>query len=485
MYLPSMDLKRIITTLLLSISLLSFSQSEVKVQIQLLTSDLIGEVNLEQESFFNWATEVKETIHTTLSTENGDKEVLTSITLHKHKKPSFDIGARPSMDKKVLGELKARLQRTEAPNTLFTDYSFALVASINAGIKNDQLPFVPEVQAPIIKRIEAFKALSLIDKKIELQAWVKQEVLPITGVFLSKTDSKMESTHRLGRIVNNNEYLKDSTKNITDKNSDYWKATVEMTQGDQLIPFTKVLMHIAHSEFDLATRWLEMIELFVQKQTLPAVFLKELKTKMDLLNEDLNSEISKGIALHDQSKYKKAIQHYDNLLASFPCSAWLLYEKYYSSVGDEQDLDVMKSIWESYEKRVFECDPLYHIDPHSSNGKEGYLQFKRQEIRTLFQSNEQMEQDFIKYADIALDLGAYAEAAQVYWLIMSYFPPETYDNRNFLAHFLYCTRLLGDERTLLNFDMDFKTEFRAIIDERDQIMKKSPIYQVFKNKEND
>ncbi len=471
-------MKKIVLTFLLAFSTtLLFCQSDVELQMQLLTADQIAEVTLDIEPVLDWVKKVYDEIENNLKNEEGDKEVLIIITLHKDKEPTIDIGARPGIEKSSIDTLLAGISKHEAPRTKITDYSFAIIASLNDGC-SEEIDYTPPVTLPKYKEYLKYKELDLQGKNNALQNWIQDEVLPVIMYYETTVDPVFEGVLSVGEILKQGKYNNSEIDNLTVNNPDYWRAIMEMSRGNQLIPFTKVCMHIAKGEFDKATRLLFAINLFSDKSTLPAIFHDEISAKLNLLAEDLNLAINEGIALHDNGKYKEAVALYENLLKIFPKSAWLNYELYYSKTAemkvDESDLE-----WDRTRNIVYACDPMYYMDVRARSGKEGYLLFRRREVNTLFQSEDSLKADFIKYADIALDLGNYGFAAQLYWLILNYFSEEDYNNRNILAHYLYCLDKLDNKESIKNFQGDFPKEFENIENERRKIMEESPVYNAF------
>jgi hypothetical protein len=471
-----------------SIFLLSFcyfqtlAQSKVELQIQLLTSDLIGEVTLDSEPFFNWIQNLNETIETTLSKETGNKEIIVFVDLHKDKDVTFRISARPSIDAIRLEELSKLLKQHKNIRAKYLDYSFLVLAKLNEGIpENEDIAFEPEVQYPLNIELNRFKALDLASQKQDLQLWVINEVIPVLEHYETIVDPKFEGVLAVGKILKNKSFLNTSVAQLTAHNHNYWRATMEMSKGNQLIPFTKVCLYISHGEYDRANRLLQMINVFSNQSSLPAVLNEELSSKINILNNSINQHIEKGIKLHDEKKYVEAISHYESLLKTIPNSAWLNYELYYSKSAILNSIEENNALWETSKATIYNCDPMYPINARAQSGKEGYLLFRRQEISTLFKSNDNFKADIISYADIALDLKNYEFAAQLYWLITTYFSDKDKKQRNILAHYLYCLHQLGDTKIIKNFEGDYSSIFENISKEREQLMKESSIYKSFNN----
>jgi len=473
--------KSLIITFLSFCFIITFGQSNVELQIQLLTPDLIAEVTLDKEPFFDWVKKVHDEAENYLKNEKGDKEVLILISLHKDKEATIDIGARPELDKSSIQALSVNISKHKSPRTKITDYSFAIIAKLNGGC-NKEIDYSPTITLPKYREYLEYKELDLIGKKSSLQNWIQNEIIPVVTHYEITVDSMFEGVLSVGEILEQGKYINSEIENLTENNPDYWRATMEMSEGNQLIPFTKICMHIAKGEFDKANRLLFVIDFFSDESTLPAILHDGISTKLDLLTEELNLAINEGIALHDKGKYKEAVAHYESLINIFPKSAWLNYELYYSKTA-EMKIDESDKEWNKSKEIIYSCDPMYYMNVRAKSGKEGYLLFKRREINMLFKSKEDFKADFVKYADIALDLENYGFAAQLYWLILSYFSKEDYDNRNILAHYLYCLDKLGDKESIKNFKGDFSKEFENIEKERREIMEESPLYNTFEKKD--
>lgn len=459
------------------------SQSTVDLKIQLLTSDVIGNVTLEKEPYIAWVKEINEEVTRQLKLEKGDKEVLIILTVHNSKSPTIEIGAKPKLEKSSYDDLLKSISKLKAPNTKYADYSLAISVNVNEGCKKE-MDFYPLISSPFDREYANYKALKINDKKIAFQDWINSDILPILAHYETNVDPQYKGVLSIGEMVKQKKFLDSKIEDLTDKNPNYWRAVMEMEVGNQLIPFTKVCMHISKGEFDKAKRLLVLISYFSDDATLPKILHEEIAYKMDLLSEDLSVEINKGIALHDQQKYAKAITHYESLLKTFPNSAWLNYELYLSTSGyNLDDLDKGKKEWDEWKKIIYACDPLYPISARANSGLDGYQMFKRQEIPTLFKTKANLKTDFVKLADIALDLGDYAFAAQTYWLIVSNFKTDIYNDRNIIAHFLYCLDKLEDQENIKNFKDDYVAEFEKIETERREIMENDTMYKAFQKKD--
>lgn len=474
--------KLLIVILFLICANISFGQSKVDLIIQLLTPDLIGEATLDKEPLFDWIKKIKVDIEDHFQKEKGDNDIMIQFTLHRDKQPTMFIGTRPKFNKSSIDELTEKINKYKGPNTKNADYSFLFYIKLNNGCSDTLMAYTPELIFPEDLKLSEFKSLDLENKKKYLQNWMKNEVIPIIAIYETKVDTLYKGVLNIGKLMQEEKFANTDVTTLTNNNSDYWRAVMEMSQGNQLIPFSKICMHLAKGEFDIAKRLLFVIDFFSEKSTLAAIYHENIMTRIKLIDDELNSEINKGIALHDKGKYKNAVSQYENLLKVFPNSAWLNYELYYSKTAEIKDMDEVDKEWNKSKITIYKCDPMYPLNVRAKSGKEGYLLFRRQEINNLFKSNENLKKDFIEYADIAFDLEDYGFSAQLYWLIFSYFDKIDYNDRNILAYYLYSLDKLGDKESIKSFKGNFEKEFNKIEKERKKIMEESSIYNAFEKK---
>lgn len=475
-------MKHLLFFLLITVSAsFGHSQSEVSVQVELLTPDLIGEVVLEQAPFIKWVKSIHDDLEAQCAEMSGDKDVVVILTVHSNKDASIDVHTRPKVKNSVLNVLKKKISAHPSPRTKFNEYSLLISCQVNKG--QSEGDFTPALVLPYDKKMAEFEALSLSRKYAEIQYWMRADILPLLAHFETNVDSAFAGVLSVGNLVKEGEFLQQATETITDDNPNYWRATMEMSKGNQLIPFTKACMFLANGEFDKAKRLLYVIRFFNDDSTIPAKLNGEISDKLNLYFTELGEEIEKGIALHDAQKYDDAIKHYKKLHKDFPNSAWLNYEIYFSESAKSTEGMIDKENWKKAQETIYACDPMYPINAQATSGKEGYLLFRRQEINGLFSSKEKLRGDFARYADIALDLKNYGFAAQLYWLTLSHLKQEDYDNRDLMAHYLYCLDKLGDKETIQNFKDDYSDKFVEIEKERDELMRNSFMYKAFEKDE--
>ncbi|GEM_PF-6108698 len=136
--------------------------------------------------------------------------------------------------------------------------------------------------------------------------------------------------------------------------------------------------------------------------------------------------IEAGIAAYERGDRGQAIRICDEILNDDPCCAWA---------------------W---------ADPLYPTGMFASTGEAGFKLRRRLEIRELFANLDSFAIDVLRYADIALDVGAFGIAAEPYW---SSLPFQVRSNgEKAVDGLVYCLEQLGVS--------DIKADFAGDPEER-------------------
>lgn len=335
--------------------------------------------------------------------------------------------------------------------------------------------------APVIKDVslEDYKKADLKGKFEMNKSFAINEALPVLSSYQTIVDEKFAGVKNFGNLVANTNFNnnQDITK-LTANNSDYWRATMEMEQSNELIPVTKIFILISQGEFDYALKYLEIVQFFSKRETYADNFLIHLKERLILFNNQLASEIQKGIVEHDKGEFEKAIEIYTEILKNYPNSAWANFELFYSQselnnkLGNKH-LNSFEN-WEKIKGNIFSHNPLYNVNMSAKDAREAYQHYRRSLIDTLFRNKDNKIEDIYKYADIAMDMEVYDFAAQLFWYTSTYSKID-----KSLYKYLYCLEKLGVTDLKKNFKGNFEKEFKAIDREKEKEMLKSDVYKSY------
>jgi hypothetical protein len=464
-----------VALLIFGLPFYSYLQTESNISMILLENENIASVNINENEFISALKNVSEIVEETFKGIKKSQKIGVLYTAHKVGNPTCELFSNPkvskSIEKKLIEDIKSKCNI----NTKLLD--FPVFIFLNSSMENIKKDF-PDFKSEEVKRNEEYVNASL-KAKYELNKLFAQDVLSIFGAFELNAEAQFEGVVNLGELIVKTDFKKDqSVVKFTDENENYWRAMMEMSIGNQLIPATKVFMLASQGEFDYAMKYLEILRFYSDPKSLAAKYLNQLTERITLFEEELTQELKKGIAFHDVGKYKEALAVYNNVLDQYPHSAWTKYEIYFTEneralKNKEIELEDA-SIWLKAKVGVYEKNPLYSVDVRASNKKEGYLMFRRISISELFRDKEKRKDDLFLYADIAMDLEVYDFAATLYWLSL------TFDKRDAaLDKMLYCLEKLNIIRLKNNFKGDFEKVFKEIEEKQKEEMMESATYKMF------
>ncbi len=475
-----MRLGLLLCTLFFCSSVTSWAQNDVELKTEYFTDDMVTVATLDTNYLYPWNERVHASIKAFLSLEKGNHDVIILITMPKGRAAFVEVSSRPQLKKETTDHLIRRIEAlSRPPRSKLTEYAYMVEAKVGRGCTDPQLKFLPKVALPEEKVAAKFEAADLRGKIELFRSWVLEDVVPVLSYYEDTNRTKLKGVNAIGQLLDTKEFLRNGSSNeITINNPDYWQANMEIESGNGLILLSKIAIHIAKKEFDLAKRYLEIAQAFPEQNSMALNFYNQLNFRMEWLFDDIKAEVRKGKKLQVEGDFEGARLHYQDLLRVFPQSAAFNYELYYSRsllYSDGEPEDIME-LWKECKEVVYACDPLFNMNIPAKNSKDLYLMSKRHEINYLFDNQMRIDENILEYADIALDLEVYGFAAHLYWLILDNKPDE-FPKRDILAHYLYCLEKLGDTENIQKFEADYnRSKFKKIEKERKKAMESSPVY---------
>lgn len=330
------------------------------------------------------------------------------------------------------------------------------------------------------KSLKEYEEANLKQKFEINKNYAINEVLPILSGYQTIVEDKFAGVKNFGNLVDKTNFNeKQDVIKLTANNSDYWRAIMEMETGNQLIPVTKIFMLVSQGEFDYAIEYIEIVKMFSKKTTYADNYLNELSNRLKLFNNQLHSEINKGITEHDKGNFEKAILIYTEILNQYPNSAWANFELFYSQneLNKKNGKEKQNSIenWNQKKNNILDHNPFYGLPISSQSPEDAYLLYRRNSIRELFKEEKKALADIYTYANIAMDLKIYDFAAQLFWFSFSH----STENKDSLYKYLYCIEKLGVTNLKQNFKGNFEKEFSNIEKVKEKEMTKSEIYKSY------
>ena len=471
----------------LSFYSLVVAQADVKLEVEYFTDSMVTVATLDTNYLYPWNKRVLASVKAFLALEKGNHDVMILVTMPKGKPAFVEVSSRPQLNKETTDHLIRRLEAlSRPPRSELTEYAYLITATVGKGCENPQLKFLPKVALPEEKVRAKFEAADLVGKIDLFQNWVIEDVIPVLAFYEDSLRSELKGVNAIGKILKTKAFNDKSAEELTIANPEYWRATMEIGSGNGLVILSKISIHIAKGEFDLAKRYLDVAQAFPEQNSMALNFYKQFGFRMEWLYDDVREQIRIGKKFQIEGDFESAALHFEAQLKNFPKSADFNFEKYYSRslLISEHDPEYIIQLWKDCKAAVYACDPLYNMNVPAKNSKDLYLMSKRHEINLLFDNQVSISENILEYADIALDLEVYGFAAHMYWLIIGN-KPDAFPERDILAHYLYCLEKLGDTENIRTFEEEYtRQKFKKIERERKQAMENSPIYNRSKGIQN-
>ncbi|MFP4474478.1 MAG: hypothetical protein ACLFOY_02895 [Desulfatibacillaceae bacterium] len=431
--------------------------------VQLVVGNLeIAKVNLGPGELDKWKESVTAALYELFAEHRDNRDVMVFIDVTREGHATLQMGARPALDENEREAALEKLKEYPPPAARLVDYELAVRFKLNQGSPDNSQPYEPEIVFPRVEHQKKFKAAGIAEEYRMLQEFAREEAIPVLGVLLGLVDDKYEGIHYVSRTLLG--YDPDDGADVgllTAQNHLYWRAVVETPRGDQLIPLSRIVLDVSEGRMDHAFRQHVVVQPFATTKGLARDYLRRLQWMLGTFQSKVGTVCGEAREALKAGDPEAAVKTLDGLLEQYPHSAQGLLAKYRAEAvlqGRESD----KKLWNEYARRIFRADPLNSLHEDIPVPADSFEMSKRVEIRSLFRNKAEMKQDLVRYADLALSLGEYGFAAQIYWYVRNFFKPGIYDNRDMVAHFLFCLEKMKVTRLTRHFKGDFKEEFRTI-----------------------
>ena len=177
----------------------------------------------------------------------------------------------------------------------------------------------PRLDTPDERRFAEFQAAATPKKLDLMRRWARTEALPLLAAAATTADARFQGVRDLGKaIARLDPKAPVDVAGLTDRNPSYWRAMLEMTPGNPLVPAIRVALHAANGEIDRARRYADVGRFFDARQSGPSRLLGEFGAMMRLFYQDVEGRIGQGVALHDKGQLAEAMALYDGVIKDYP-----------------------------------------------------------------------------------------------------------------------------------------------------------------------
>ncbi len=404
---------------------------------------------------------------------------LVGVTFFVNKPAEVTFCCYPSPDAHVRDEIYDWIRRESLPRMEHAEFALAVQFAINGG-DTLQIPedFPCAFELPFERRLRQFTEMSFADRHEFLASWAKREVLPAIGHAMAGVDDRFEGVLAFAEILRNTDPVDDiDVEALTDSSSTYWRARLEMALEDPSIVGARVFLHLSRGEIDLAKRVLVVVNPSACKPCLASEYLVELQTLLAVYSDGLSTMISLGIDEFDRGELQAAIDRFSKITDIAPRCARAWHEYYLAYGTKHGDINALH---DEYVARVYGSDPLFPIGMVVSTGEEAFRLGRRIRSQELFADPDSFAAHVLEYGDIALDLGAMGQAAELYWEALPFQSEET--GWRAIDGLLYCLEQLGVRDLHENFRGDHEERLRRVEASRRSRMESSIMYQAMEKK---
>ncbi|MBP6608172.1 MAG: hypothetical protein KA258_01210 [Deltaproteobacteria bacterium] len=454
----------------------SGSRSRFLVRVEVRSSEALADHNFVGAELTDWGPRLMTALDRALIAETLPRTVMVQLTMYPDRDATVELAASPVLPRPLAQWLEQSFSDSRPPRTKLVSYTLRIVAKVGAGAPDGESSCTPKLLSAHEQRLATLRAASLGERVRLLKEWSRHEVLPVLSAVMRSAEADFTGMRSVGAMVQRSDSSQPVAE-LLDKNPQYWQAMLEMAPGNPLLLSSRLFLYVARGELDLTRLYLKPIYYFSKSDNLAHDYLEQLRDYVILFYESLDARIRVGVELHDQGRFDDAMALYDGILRDYPCSALAIYERWFaknsrelrpaprserltaSSVSrGEATLDE----WEQVRTEVFACNPMFEIDAVSRGPQRRQQMLRRLALRELWKERSVESLDYLRWADIALDLGEYGLAAHLYYLIGTGLSAKAYGDRNVLAHFLFSVEQLGVKAIKELFKGDHVRDFSDI-----------------------
>ncbi len=451
---------------------------EVALAVVFVTPDTVLGENFPQASTLaDWLRPILDGVRAALAEEDNPPGILVQITLRPEQAPLFELAGRPVLSERLAGEIRRVLAKT--PDLRAPVSEVCLRIQTPGGTRSpltEVATFVPRLFPPAEAELNRFIGADLATQYNGIRDWSRRYALPLLLHRAANVEARFAGVVGTARPIA--ALAPDAPIDVaalTYRRADFWRGVMEMAPGDELVASLPVFLHAAAGDIDQASTLLGILLSFSRGDTLSAHLLQEFAARLGPFRRQLNQEVQRGVAFHDEGKFAEAIAVHEKTLLAYPNSAWARYELFFSTVS-RKGLDTPKKVkranklWVQTAPSIYRCNPLFTAQ---FGGTRGELLDRLVLHRLSNRPPEDFGERLGNFADAALRLEDYGTAALVYWsalctthklkgLSFRDDTPVELDGKDVLVRFLYCLEKLGVPEWKSEFEGDFAPAFSQL-----------------------
>lgn len=387
--------------------------AEIRIQEKPLDHPELVKYNINYANYAAYQRAFNDSLTDFFKDWKGEQSIKIIQSLAPDLPPYYGFSAKPALTEEVKNALFKKLTRIGPLNTDFLPYATEFTVLINGGSKNRGLDFSPLLKTPREMRKGAYEFAPLNENRDLIKRWVDEGALPLLTVLLIKKSKEYANITPPIYSPTVNSTVNSLKKDILESPDVYWRTLETYADQPQLMPVYKTFLLISNGQFSYAEQYKQLIYQFESSETLLRYLLDELSWRMNYYFQKEHATLSllnsmkKGDRLTERKEILDSLIRYDSLNTAF------LYQRI-----DKLTPVIVSDYSDSKLALQFEISNPLHSDTLASYSKETrYFNYLRSGTADLFVDAETFEDDFATYAEIALKLGVYDLAADLYFML--------------------------------------------------------------------
>ncbi len=319
----------------------------------------------------------------------------------------YQFTAKPALTDSTEEALQKMLMSISPITSLYLHFSTEYSITLNGGCGDRGLDYAPILENQFEVEKRSYENGDLKQNFDLIQNWVRLGAFPVMVQILNEKPEELKS------IFGAFELKAENIIYHLEERKFFSPVLLELyPKNPQLIPALKVMLLVVEGRFAYAETYKQMIYQFEEEGTLLRYLLDELTWRMGYYFE-VESELVKSALIPKENGNDK-VALLDSILAINKNSAVALYHSI------DQSIPPLLSTYPDRELiiQLYESNPMFSgiLKPYSK--KKAYHNHLRKLTHDLFIDAETFDEGFPIYAEIALELGAYEFAGDLYWMLL-------------------------------------------------------------------
>ncbi|MFT5822720.1 MAG: hypothetical protein ACI8ZM_003977 [Crocinitomix sp.] len=452
----------------------------VSFEIKFIDHEELLQHNFDSRTYANYQQAFQDSISTFFHDFKEGQNVKIIQTLDPNLFPFYSFSAKPALHDTVRHALQKKLMSISPIASSYLPFSSEIIVTINGGCKDRGLDYSPQLTLQK-KLIQSKYEYGNLQQNFDfLKGWIASGALPILrnmlesdikrrGIQLTVEERKAFATGEDG--------VDEKFLNAEISNARYSGAMLKLNPNNRTLIVFKAIEVAYSGRIQCAQRTLQMVYQFEPNNSLLRYVMDEFNWRMNYYLQKEQALLYSVSSIYNTARIESDLETIDNILIINPISSNSLTRLF--TLLSATDVNYIIDSWIKERYRFKNSDPMRVDTIHAFIKEEAYFNALRASTADMFIDAETFENDFPKYAEIALKLKAYDFAVDLYWMLENQAIVALDDNgEEYRIRRLYAEHKLNPDAAI---DKKLKRMFKRLDKKFRKEMKRHPRYKNFKN----